>query len=148
MRAFYESLQKGLGTGLARLLIAALSAGIVSSLGFLLADKILLGLSILVLSAVVFLLLSASLLSFRKSASLPPVPRDDYKFLDKLGLYEHRMKPGYFCGSCKSPLKVQENGWLCMVKTCGQFHKNPDYREPPYQSPFPPDDPRHPDFFG
>jgi hypothetical protein len=55
-------------------------------------------------------------------------PREGFKFIDRLGLYKHQTKPGYFCGRCKSPVKAHKNGWLCT--RCGQLHQDPDRRPP------------------
>ena len=82
----------------------------------------------------------------------PHLFQDDFTFDSRIGVYYRKGQDGYFCASCTpkgtlSPLKVQEDGWMCQIKGCEKFHRNPDYKEPPYRSPYPPNDPRHPDFF-
>lgn len=56
---------------------------------------------------------------------------EDFEFVDYLGLYKHKMKTGYFCGSCTpnkviSPLFIEPHGWRCQIKNCNKFHQNPD----------------------
>jgi hypothetical protein len=71
-----------------------------------------------------------------QSALKKPVRfQDDCTFDTRLGLYRHRSKTGFFCGTCtpqgvESPLKEQENGWLCLIDG-KHWHPNPDYKEPP-----------------
>ena len=76
----------------------------------------------------------------RLEEALKPVHHflDDFNFDQRLGIYKHKTKPEFYCASCipkdvLSPLKVQDNGWMCQIRGCEKFHRNPDYREPPYQ---------------
>jgi hypothetical protein len=80
--------------------------------------------------------------------------QDDCTFDSRLGVYRFASTPDvFYCASCtpkdvRSPLKVQENGWMCQIRGCEKFHRNPDYTEPQHQPIYRTDDPRHPDFFG
>jgi hypothetical protein len=71
----------------------------------------------------------------------PPHFQDECIFDEKLGLYRHKTEPGLFCSSCtprsqRSPLKVElPRGWQCLSKGCEKWHPNPDYIEPPSNSP-------------
>jgi hypothetical protein len=67
----------------------------------------------------------------------PPRFSDECTFDQRLGLYKHKTRPEFFCGTCTvnnvvSPLRVQENGWMCLVDP-KHWHRNPDYKEPQYQ---------------
>ena len=60
---------------------------------------------------------------------------DDYQFVPRLGLYRHKTKPGYFCGSCTAkrivaPLLETKEGWRCQIQGCEKWHSNPDYKRP------------------
>jgi hypothetical protein len=65
--------------------------------------------------------------------------QDDCTFDTKLGVYRCDATPDvFYCASCtpkdvRSPLLVQENGWVCQIKGCDKFHPNPDYKTPPSQ---------------
>lgn len=65
-------------------------------------------------------------------------PIDDYEFDEKIGILHNPKDNLAYCISClhkgiKSPLKVQDNGWLCLNKDCGKFYPNPEYKEPVYK---------------
>lgn len=62
--------------------------------------------------------------------------KEVWKFDSKLGYYYQEGSQVVLCPNCyakdlKSPLKVQENGWLCLVSDCGHFSRNPEYKAPP-----------------
>ena len=74
-------------------------------------------------------------LAERKLSEKPPRLQDEFTFDQRLGIYRHKSKAGFFCGTCtpqgvESPLKEQENGWLCLINN-KHWHPNPDYKEPP-----------------
>ncbi len=59
-----------------------------------------------------------------------------YEFDKRLGIYRHKESGLYYCTSClksniESPLKEEEHGWTCEIKSCSKFYRNPDYKEPP-----------------
>ena len=71
----------------------------------------------------------------RKLNEKPPRFQDECTFDHRLGVYRHKSKTGFFCGTCtpqgvESPLKEQENGWMCLIDD-KHWHPNPDYKEPP-----------------
>jgi len=62
---------------------------------------------------------------------------DECEFLPKLGVYKHRTKPGFFCGSCTSknvvsPLRDTGHGWECQIQECDKFHADPDRPSPDF----------------
>jgi hypothetical protein len=59
------------------------------------------------------------------------------EFVADRGVWTHKIKPGYFCPNCKVHLRESRmkelpggRGWLCLVRECKQFLKNPDYKDP------------------
>lgn len=65
-------------------------------------------------------------------------PIEDFEFDEKIGILRNPKDSLTYCTSClhkgiKSPLKVQENGWMCLNKECHSFYSNPDYNAPAYK---------------
>jgi len=63
---------------------------------------------------------------------------EDFEFLKEIGIYRNKIDNLYYCTSCllatpavRSPLREQENGWSCEIKTCDKFYYNPNYHEKP-----------------
>jgi hypothetical protein len=86
-----------------------------------------------------------------EALSRPQQFRDDCTFDKRLGLYRHKSKPEFFCGTCtpqdiESPLKELPQGWQCLIDS-NHWHPNPDYHEPPTSSPIQPIGPNDPGFF-
>lgn len=87
----------------------------------------------------------------RLSKELVPKPLhrflDDYEFVERLGVYRHKTRSGYFCGSCTpkeivSQLRDAGHGWQCEIQGCSKFHRDPDRPQPVPRNPNP--DRRHP----
>lgn len=55
---------------------------------------------------------------------------------EKLGMYRHTTKPGFFCVPCaagkdlETPMQTRKDGWICPIES-KHFVRNPDYQEPP-----------------
>lgn len=61
--------------------------------------------------------------------------KDKFEFDKKTGLYKDKNGLLY-CPSCldknkDNPLKELEHGWLCPIKECNQFYKNPEHKSMP-----------------
>ena len=61
----------------------------------------------------------------------PKINKNDYRWIDKYGIYQHKETGIYYCASCMSndiasPLQTSEYDWICNVKECGKVYENPD----------------------
>jgi hypothetical protein len=80
--------------------------------------------------------LSSQLKDYKnKLSEIENNPLKDYQFDERRGIYTDEMK-NYYCPSClrkniKLPMKVQDNGWICLNDEHGEFYPNPDYKSPP-----------------
>ncbi|MDR3459860.1 MAG: hypothetical protein P4N60_20720 [Verrucomicrobiae bacterium] len=123
MNVFYEALQKRVGAGFARLLMAGLAALFFPGLVIMLTGNIPSGLIFITFAVILAGVLSVTLAA---PAAGPPAasgPEAAFEYLADYGFYRHPVKPGYFCGRCQSPLQAWKNGWRCPA--CGQLHQNP-----------------------
>ena len=65
----------------------------------------------------------------------PPRFQDDCYPDEKLPMYHHKTKPGFFCVACaaakdlETPMQTMEHGWNCPVDSL-HFIRNPEYKAP------------------
>ena len=82
------------------------------------------------------------IISLRRRLAKPtqvPDFLDDFEFVEKLGVYRHKTRAGYFCGSCTAkkilaPLRDAGHGWQCEIRECNKFHHNPSQPNPGAQT--------------
>lgn len=93
--------------------------------------------------------LRADLMDARK----PRRFQDECHLDERLPMYCHPSKRGFFCVACaaeknlETPMQTMEHGWHCPVESA-HFVRNPDYREPQHQPIYrPPLGPSDPGFF-
>jgi len=97
-----------------------------------------------ILSLLVILLVFVLIVVFRSHREPTIAEREKQiedrfdKFDSRLGIWTHKILPGFFCTKCKashleSPLRERPDGWSCAV--CGKVYQNPDYRPLRQQGP-------------